>query len=404
MRWEDLLTPEVQVFIKEHEKDDVRDLGLKKAPNKAWPYPLILDQIKVRQKAKLKTPDLYDTNGIVFPSSSTFEQASSSVCAIYKAGIAESSGGLFVDLTAGCGVDSYHMAKGRSGAVLVERDEHSAALLKHNMEALKAADLLDTQVDVLNVDAVDYVQDMGNVDLVFIDPQRREEGGRKGLYDLASCSPDITALMPVLSQKTKKLIVKTSPFLDIDKAVQQLGAVTQVYVVEWRGECKEVLYLIDFDNPVSLDDISITAVMLNDDGSVEKEFCYRAGDERRLDISDCYGMPSGYIHEPGPAFQKSGGFKSIVKSYGVKKLHPNTHLYISGMPLNNFPGKSYKIIDIFPVKFRALPVVEVDLAVRNFPEQVKTLKKRLGLVDGGNHRVYATTTYDDKRRLVLCLK
>lgn len=54
--WQALLTPQIKDFITAHQDKDVRDLALKKCPNPDWPYALILDQIKTRQKAKNQNP------------------------------------------------------------------------------------------------------------------------------------------------------------------------------------------------------------------------------------------------------------------------------------------------------------------------------------------------------------
>ena len=66
MEWQQLKNPEIQEFIKVNENHDVAELALKKAPNPLWPYALILAQIKVRKKAKIKAKDIYDTNGFIY--------------------------------------------------------------------------------------------------------------------------------------------------------------------------------------------------------------------------------------------------------------------------------------------------------------------------------------------------
>ena len=399
MGWRDLLKPEVQKFIQDHEAEDVKALALKKAPDLNWPYPLVLDQIKTKQKAKTKSPDLYETNGFIFPSSDTFEQASSSACAAYK--VSMLSGDSFVDLTAGCGVDSFAFSKRFVSSVLVERDAHSAQLLEHNASAVG----LNGKVRVHCGDAEAYIEEMPETDAAFIDPQRRESG-RKGLYNLASCSPDIIQMLPVLKRKVKKVLIKTSPFLDIEKGIEQLGAVTQVHVVQWRGECKEVLYLLDFEvgqgGEMGSNDVEIIAVNLDDSGYPIHKFSYRLSEEKNTDI-EC-AMPMKYIYEPGPAFQKAGGYKAMAVQYGVKKIHPNSHIYTSDQRCENFPGKSYCVEDVLAVKAKNLPIKKADLVVRNFPSSVDALRRKLKLKDGGVYRIFATTLIDGQRKLILCAK
>ncbi len=393
MSWLRLTDPDIQDFIHANRDADVMDLALKKSPDASWPYALILDQIKVHQKAKRKSPDLYDTNGFIFPSSDTFEQTSSMACALYKSSLV--SGGRFTDLTAGGGVDGFHFSKQFDVSVFVEKDCSTAEILAYN------AKLISNKISVICADAHGYVQEMSGADLVFIDPQRRETG-RKGLYDLSSCSPDIAALLPVLKSKAKNLILKASPFLDIDRAVESLGWVHQVHVIQWGGECKEVLYLLDFNQVIEQSSVEIKAVNLNAQGEVLQEFSYTAGEEKNAHTD--FAMPQKYIYEPGPAFQKAGGFKAMATTYNVHKLHQHSHLYTSNRIEPRFPGKRYEVVDIVTAQSKSLDIKHADLCVRNFPSTVKNLKKKLKLKDGGSHRVFATTLMNNEKRLIICSK
>ncbi len=412
MTWETFLDKDIQAFILEHEGDDVVALALKKSPNKKWPYPVILDQIKVRQKARLKTPRLRDTRGFVFPAPFLYEQASSESCASYKARITRDLGESFVDLTAGVGVDSFSLAENFLSGALIEKNTQNADFLAHNAEVLSSD---RSKLDVKNMDAEEYVRELlvagEKVSLVYIDPQRREDaGGKKGLFDFELCSPNILELLPDLAKISKTVLIKTAPFLDIDKAVEQLGGRfskvprIDVHVLQWQGDCKEVLYLLDFSASEHGDGALITAVDLNDEGGVQNSLSFHRNMERNAKV--CYAMPEvgEYIYEPGPAFQKAGAFKYICECFCMDKLHAHTHLYVCSEIRKDFPGKIYKIIGVFSMKSKVLPVDAADIAVRNFPQSVAALRKRLRLRDGGNYRLYATTTHDNQRRLILCEK
>ncbi len=409
MDWKKLLDKDVQDFISEHEGDDVAALALKKSPDKSWPYPIILDQIKVRQKARQKTPKLRDTKSFVFPPHFLYEQVSSEACASYKAQITRDMEGRFVDLTAGAGVDSFFLSENFSSGVLVEKNSGNAEILSHNVQ------ITGHKLEVKNESAEDFVSKLlakgDKVSLAYIDPQRREDaGGRKGLFDLERCSPDILEILPDLAKVVGAVLIKTAPFLDIDKALGQLAGCLpdapriDVHVSQWRGECKEVLYYIDFSASRHEDGALITAVDLGDDGAVKNSLSFRKRDERNAKVS--YAMPEvgKYIHEPDPAFQKAGAFKYICQHFCIDKLHAHTHLYVSSGIKRDFPGKKYKIMGTFPLKSKVLPVGQADVAVRNFPQSAEALRKRLKLRDGGMHRVYATTTHDDRYCLILCEK
>ncbi len=388
-----LLSPEVQRFISEHQNDDVRKLALKKPPYASWNYASIMDQIKVRQKAKTKSPDLYDTDRFIFPPNDLFEQASSSACAKYKANLI--SGVSFIDLTAGAGIDSYYISKNFKTAMLVEKDCYSAELLEHNMA------LLADNISIHHGDALEYIQNSPKVDFAYIDPQRRGNG-RKGIFDLSCCEPDIISLLETLRGKSSSVMVKTSPILDIERAIEMLQYVSQVHVVQLRGECKEVLYHLDFANKTNPDNVIINAVEIDDDGQAQKTLRFEMIDEKNAEPK--YSMPQDYIYEPSPAFMKSGGFKSIAVQLDIDKIHQHSHLYTSNYLNSNFSGKIYKFIEVKPAKAKGLGIKKADLTIRNFPSTVHDLKKKLKISDGGEHKIFATTLCDETKKLIICNK
>ena len=47
---------------------------------------------------------------------------------------------------------------------------------------------------------------------------------------------------------------------------------------------------------------------------------------------------------------------------------------------------------------------QANITVRNFPDSVQMLRKKLKLADGGERYIFATTMSDGKRSLVVCRK
>ncbi len=346
MDWHQLLEPDVQDFMIRNSDADVRELALKKSPDASWCYPVILDQIKVRQKSRIKSPNLCETDRFIFPSSDVFEQASSSACAMYKASLVE-RGKVFVDLTAGSGIDAFHFSKRFSAGVLVERDASNAEVLRHNAQVLKECGFMSGDLRVECADAEDVLRSLDSAEFTFIDPQRREKG-RKGLYEFSLCSPNVEVMLPDLKKKSRRVMVKASPMLDVDRGISVLDSVVQVHVVQWRGECKEVLFVMDFDQVVSPECVLINSVDIDDNGSAQKSFSYCTKDEKLAALD--YAMPQNYIYEPDPAFQKGGGFKSMALRYDVMKLHSHSHLYTSDRLCVDFPGNVYSVLDVVNVR------------------------------------------------------
>jgi len=393
--WQALLTPDIKNFINDHHNDDVRALALKKCPNPDWPYPLILDQIKARQKAKSKIPSWLTHQNIILPNSDTLEQASSEPCAKYKASLF--SGKSFTDLTGGAGIDSWAMLYNFETATIIDQDINAATKIGHNL-----SHLTDKQTKTQNMSAEDFIQNMTQYDLALIDPQRRTQQ-RKGLYKLDDCSPNIIALLPHI--KAKQILLKTSPMLDINKGIKALGCVSHIHVVEWQNECKELLFILEPNTTTK--NIPITAVQLNDNGAPIQSLTFTTDTESAHATN--LSSPLNYLYEPSPAFMKAGGYKSISSHYKTPKLHPHTHLYTSQTPIKNFPGRSFKIINQYPAQAKSLPIKKANLTIRNFPQDTATLKKKLKLKDGGDDYIFACTiahkdTDKDQHTLIHCRK
>lgn len=191
--------------------------------------------------------------------------------------------------------------------------------------------------------------------------------------------------------------------LDIDQGIQEIGNINAVKVVEWRGECKELLFLIKKtakNDKINLKNTEIEAVSIDDDGNVVKSLEFTRLEEKSCDIS--YASPQRYIYEPGPAFQKSGAFQTIAIHYGVQKLHAHTHLYTSDILCGGFPGKVFEVQEVLPVHHKSVKGMKTNLAVRNFPEKPDALMKRLKIKPGGDLMMFACTLMNDEKALILC--
>ena len=383
---ETLLNDDIIAFIRDHAGADVRQLALTKMPP-PWPRAAILDQIRARQKAKDKIPDWLAQDRIILPSVDLLEQCSSTATAQFKASLV--GGDTFVDLTAGAGIDTAALATRFPSGIAVERDQHNADCLSHNLPLMHAG-----HVHVQNTSAEDFIATMPPVDLAFIDPQRRSDS-KRGIMRLEETSPNILDLLPAL--KAKQVLLKTSPVLDIDLGIQQLGHVSAVHVLEWRSECKEILFLRGDTAPEPV----IHAHRLNDSGQPQRTLTATRAEEENAPCA--YAAPSRYLYEPGPAFMKAGLFRTMAARYGVKKLHPSTHLYTSEEKIEDFPGRIFEIMSVLSVDKKSMPS-KANLAIRNFPGTVDDLKKKLGIKDGGSVYLFACTLHDEQKRIIACRK
>ena len=386
---EDLsLNDTTRQFIRENLNADVPTLALKKAPV-GTDVSLALRQIAARQLLQKKVPQWAENEDLLFPVHLSIEQCSSEAAARYKAGLLE--GQTFADLTGGLGVDTYYISQQFQQTDYVERQAELCNLARHNFDVLKA------EVTVWNETAEEYLQDCEPKDCLFIDPARRDEHGRKTV-SIADCTPDVSTLQDLLLQNAEKVMVKLSPMLDINKALEELRHVKEVHVVAVANECKELDFILERGFEGAPQFICVNLL------TAQPELRFMQEEELR-----CLGrLADGvmkYLYESNPAVMKAGCFKLLTERYGVHKLHKNSNLYTSEQLVPDFPGRIFEVDGWAPynkkVKQNLLHDVEkASIAVRNFPLSVAELRKALKVNDGDAIYLFATTLKGEQKVLI----
>ena len=395
-------------FIRQHADDDVRKLALQGVKDADVDLQMALQQIAGRQTARRKLPSWAEVDGIVYPPHLNMEQCSSEQTARYKAQIVngQSVNGQLVDLTGGFGVDFYWLSQGFQRRCYVEQNEALCAISSHNFEVLG----LDSTVCCC--DSATYLAIMPHVDLVYMDPARRNEHGGRA-YGIEDCSPNILELLPLLMEKADRVLLKLSPMLDWRKAVDDLKYVREVHIVSVDNECKELLLMLEqVERPLRL-------VCVNFIKSSEQWFetSYRGqspctthtGDSPRQAIPHSSFLIPHFLYEPNASIMKAGCFDEVEERYPVRQIAPNSHLFLSSDEINDFPGRGFQILSISSMNKQELRTAlkEIDranISVRNFPLSVDQLRKKLKLKDGGYVYIFATTMEDGEHRLFICRK
>ena len=377
-------------FIRSHANDDVRQLALQGKKNPEVEMTYALDQIAGRQKARVKIPSWAANDGIVYPPHLSMEQCSSEATARYKAQIA-GKGNKIVDLTAGFGVDMAFMSTNFAEAVHVEQQEALCAISSANYTCLGLHN-----IHVVCCDGVAYLHQLEQADVIFIDPARRNEhGGRT--YGMADCTPNVLEIIDEMLEKATRVIIKLSPMLDWQKAVSDVGNVSEVHIVSVGNECKELLLVVERKT-------SNLKVFCVNDGQV---FSYTSNDETG---SFCQAPSSPqYLYEPNASVMKAGCFQLIAQRFGISQPDKNSHLFLSEQIIPDFPGRGFAIERICTMNKRELKtglagITQANIAVRNFPLSVADLRKRLKLKDGGDVYIFATTSAEKGHLLLVCRK
>lgn len=399
-------------FIDEHLQEDVRQLALQKNKYKDIDFDFALRQIQGRKKTRDKLPLLASIPRFVFPPSLALEQCSSEITAKYKRIIINdilcrdtacrvSTGNhrIMADLTGGFGIDTLFLSNLFETCHYVEPQRQLCDILSHNLKLLQFE-----HVQIHQTTMEDFIQDMEPVDFLYLDPSRRNAQGSR-VVSLEDCTPNIVQYKDILLQKARKVMLKLSPMLDIKRALAQLPETKEIYVLALNGECKELLLLLDVgvQKPLQYHAVNIWL-----EGNSMKELCFDFTDEEEQNAIPKFDSQVGqYLYEPNAAILKAGAFKSLATHFGLNKLHPHTHLYTSDSLIKEFPGRIFRVQNIYSYKDAktALKTIQkANVAVRNFPQTADELKKSLKLADGGAVYVFGTTLDNGQKVIISCFK
>ena len=375
-------------FILQHDDDDPSRLLLARDRYPDIDMDLAVTTLEVRSRLRTKVPEWYAVPSLVYPSRLSGEQCSSSETARYKASLlakirleGESSNLKVADLTGGMGVDCWAFAQVASEVLYNEVQE----------KLVKAAALNFKKLGMKNVRIGNGLVASGKVrevldgfepDVIFLDPARRAEDGRK-VFLIEECQPDVLGLLPELFRTSRHLLLKLSPMADITMACRRLGErVKEVHVVAAGGECKELLFLLDreWSGPFSLFVAESGAVM-------EVPFGEDAGGGVRPALPEAGAL----LFEPGKALLKAGAFNLPCVRFGLTKLGQHTHLYAGvSVPEELRPfGKVFEILEILPLNNRSMREIgkrfpKAEVTARNIPMTSELLRRKTGCSSGGD--------------------
>lgn len=396
-------------FVTAHIGDDISKLILNSG---RWPeidMETAVNCIESRRKLKGKVQEWYDEPMLVFPLKLSAEQCSSSATGEYKASLAEriiqaeEPGREFriADLTGGLGVDSWYFSK---KAVNVLYNEMQSALCKaaeHNFHIL-GADNISIKNSAVGINKEEGACTPSELlsgfkpDIIYMDPARRGEGGKK-VFLIEECTPDVITLKNELFAICKHIMIKLSPMADISMVCERLGKTCrEIHVVASGGECKELLIWMDRD---WCDEYSIHAVELNENGVISS-FVFRPSEEKEATATifdPSVQMEGLHLFEPGKSLMKAGAFNLISTKSGIGKIGRSTHYYIckdevQAKELRKY-GKIHQIIRCSPLDKRSIKEAgkdfpKAEVTARNLPMDTDTLRKKLGVSSGDRIHIF----------------
>ena len=463
-------------FILQHDSDDPVRLLLSRDKYPDIDLDLVVTTLEVRRKLRTKVPQWHAVPSLADPSRLSGEQCSSSETARYKASLLISvrregspsetasaslrplpsqamgpslrfEGALppiiprgsrpispadsasagrsderrdpsslrIADLTGGMGVDSWAFAEVAEGVLYNEMQEGLAKATEMNFKELGVGNVRFRTCRV-EPGKVEEVLDGFRPDVIYLDPARRAEDGRK-VFLIEDCQPDVLTLLPELFAASRFVLLKLSPMADITMACKRLSHVREVHVVASGGECKELLFLLDrewngspstfvaeggsvMEIPGQPGNDELTPVTANEAALVipsgaKESFVISTGAKESVISTGAKRSGEICLFEPGKALLKAGAFNLPCDRFWLTKLGTHTHLYVAeSVPKELRPfGKTFEVLELLPLNNRTLKEAgkrypQAEVTARNIPMTSDVLRKKLGCASGGDVHLF----------------
>lgn len=383
-----ILNREVQNYLSKNLNVNLNKLVFKKSPFQQISIQELVQQIEGKLKVKNKLPTWFNTNEIYYPPKINLEQTSSEITARYKTLVV--SGNSLADLTGGFGVDSYYFSKVFKEVFHFETNKTLSKIAAHNFLQLNA------NIKCINKDGIEAIMHK-SFDCIYIDPSRRHDLKGK-VFLLSDCEPDVVKHLDYLLDRSKSILIKTSPMLDIKSGLKELNNVSEIHIIAVENEVKELLWLIkpNSEKPLKIKTVNFLKAKTEE---FESKF--------EIEEKSEYSLPKKYLYEPNAAIMKSGLFQAITENFQVQKLAVNTHLYTSDQ-LVEFPGRRFEIQKTIPYKKSEiknyLTGIKANITTRNFPERVDILKSKWKISDGGKNYLFFITDHKKNKIVLFCKK
>lgn len=396
---EELLKEKSQDFIREHLSDDPDTLALKfSSGQNALPIRAIAEEIRCIKKARTKLPGL-SKHHLVYEKTA-LEQASSEFTAGFKASLLK--GKRMIDLTGGLGIDDIFFSGCFEEVLYCEQNPLLSKLFEHNLKLLGI-----NNIKVNSGNSIDILKSFPDsyFDLVYADPARRDLNRR--FIGLKDCSPDVVELMPVMLEKSERVMLKASPAIEFEEVKRQFNNLKEFIVVSVDNECREVLLLLE-RNIVQDKDIIVRSVLIDSDTGMRKVFSGSSNISPEKQVSP--GVLS-YFYEPEGAIIKSRLSTNVAREFSLLFLNRSVDYLTSEELRSDFPGRIFEVRKVLPYKVKDIKhylssegITSANISRRDFPDPPEKIKKLLGLKDGGMDYLFFTKDSAGRPFVIFCRK
>ena len=417
-------------FIKDHEHSDVNALRLQ-YHGKSMPFSVddACMQIEMRRKTAGKLPWFLHHPGFRFGTAQSAEQATNQNVALFHAFLIGRNRRV-LDMTAGLGIDAMTIALRGNHVTAYELQTERVEALRHNAEILGIDELT-----VVQGDSVRHLQQSEeHYDWIFVDPARRDSGNNR-CFLLQDSLPDVVSHQDLLLAHADNVLIKASPLLDITQTLRDFSNVRSIIILSYKNEVKEVLIHLS-PGPAALGPAAlvsssplsfsaepegevkppssplIRAIDLADcapafpDGAPAVRFRFIAGCPTQAAISYASSediAPGMYLYEAGAAMRKLQCASQICDRYSdIKSLAKDSGLFVSETLHADFPGRICHVKAVLSAKqLKTLKDSRCRVVSSCYPVCAADLRKKFRLKEGEDMTLYATTTRDGSRMMIL---
>jgi hypothetical protein len=365
-----VLTEEIWKWIFAHL--DAKPVELRLKHGNQEPFYSAISQVEARARYSKKFKDFICSRW-VFPVGIGLEQSSSVATAKIKQRLFRAP--YSADLCGGLGMDSYFICERLSSKkhVVFERNLGLAQLLKHNLTASK---VISSEFNFDDLDDWIKRENIHTNELeVYLDPDRRSNDRRS--FSILEGAPNLVSIQGDLLTRCAKIIAKHSPMVDLNEIESLLLNLSEIHIIQYQGECKEVLSVQEKGYEGSVNIVLI-------DAETEEEFNGQAPSPS----ANVLTTPKGFIIQPSAGLNKSGFHMQFAQIHQWSKLvFGNLYTSQSEPPQSVF----YKIFRVNKV-FNSLKKAELagPAAIESIGSKISSdeLRKRFKIKEGRERKIF----------------
>ncbi|MCB9252089.1 MAG: class I SAM-dependent methyltransferase [Flavobacteriales bacterium] len=374
-------------FIERHLNSDVKQLALNASKYPDIDVKAAATLISLYQKAKIKLPVHYKFRAAL--NAKSFEQSTSESVAELKAREMDLESKKILNLCGGLGVDDWAfstLAK-HIDSCEIDPDIHEIALFNLGRLGIK-------NVKRHLCDGIEFLKTGRRYDLIYLDPDRRPGEGR--VFKLEHCRPDVLSNIERMLSLGGEVWVKLSPLIDLTYLKNTFPQLSRILVISFQEEVKELLICLKISSQKNKSP-QTEAIKISPKG-LQK---FKSG---KAVLKPEYSSEGQYLYEPDNSIIKAELAACYAAVNNLKMLGPNTYFFVSDLLLNNFMGRTFKVLQkiVYKPKFiqeylKMNQIDRADITVRNFLEKPDDLRKRYGLKKPGKNFLFFATDMEGKR-------